>query len=104
MNSWINANAGAAVAPTNRQVTTKIRSILRMAFTSLPLRCSHGSKHEVLGESSTCTIFVCQALFLATNFEDNLLCELPRIPLLGSRVNKRLTQPYRRNSREIIRG
>src|SRR5215211_6122044 len=31
-------------------------------------------------------------------------CQLPRIVLLGSRVNKRLTQPYRRNSREIIRG
>jgi len=42
----------------------------------------HGSKHEVLGESSTCTIFVCQALFLGTNFEDILLCELPRMPLL----------------------
>src|SRR5829696_6736452 len=57
MNAWINANAGAAVAPTNRPVTTKIRSILRMAFTSLPLRSSHGSEHEALGASSIRPIF-----------------------------------------------
>ena len=38
MNAWMNANAGAAVAPTNIVDTTKIRSILRMAFiTSLPI-------------------------------------------------------------------
>ena len=37
MNAWMNANAGAAVAPTNIVDTTKIRSILRMVFTSLPV-------------------------------------------------------------------
>src|SRR5215218_11169529 len=39
---------------------------------SRSLRCSHGSKQEVLGESSTCTIFG----------------EVPRIPLLRTWVNR----------------
>jgi hypothetical protein len=33
MNAWMNANAGAAGAPTNRRATTKVRSILRVALT-----------------------------------------------------------------------
>src|SRR5688572_25017203 len=84
----MNANAGAAVAPTNSSATTKVRIILRMAHLPSQL-CSHCLSQGMLPQGQV----LC--LLSRSNFFEPRQGEVRRIPLPHTRVHRAVSNAPR---------